>query len=103
MSPGRIVGSRNRAPEGERMVPSADSVLKQMFFEMMSDGYIDLKSRTTTQWASWAWMACTYPPSMGASRPARWVGGTPMCAWSAAGINNASTRVLVRPFIPSSR
>ena len=37
-----------RAPPGLTVVPSGESVVKQMFFEMMMFGYIDLKSSTTT-------------------------------------------------------
>ena len=54
----RMVGSRptrlsldmNLAPDGATISPSGDRVVKQMFLAMISDGYIDLKSRTQTQW-----------------------------------------------------
>ncbi len=40
----------NLAPEGLTISPSSDRVVKQMFFAIIRDGYMDLKSSTTTQW-----------------------------------------------------
>ncbi len=48
MIPRRTEDARNRAPFGATVVPSGESVVKQRFRAMMIDGYIDLKSSTTT-------------------------------------------------------
>ncbi len=83
---------RNLAPLGETISPSSLSVVKQMFLLMMSDGYIDLKSSTMTQWYSPGSMVCTYPPSMASSSSSSWreVNGTP------TGPNGAGTRSALR-------
>ena len=49
-SPRRTSFETNAVPEGATIAPSGDRVVKQMFFAMIVDGYIDLKSRTQTQW-----------------------------------------------------
>ena len=62
-----------------------------MFLAMISEGYMDLKSRTQTQWYSPGVMVCTYPPSI-CSEPAilRPMLGTAMFPRSAARMSRES-------------
>src|SRR3989304_4955546 len=62
--PTRCCAFRNRTPIGLSTVPASLRVVKQMFFSMMIDGYIEEKSRAITHSYSPGSRLWTYPPSM---------------------------------------
>ncbi len=89
--PTRLSFERNLVPDGATISPSGDRVVKQMFFAIIVEGYMDLKSRTHTQWYRPGLMSCTYPPSIWSPSLTRLpICGTATSARSAARIRSES-------------
>src|SRR5207253_4883400 len=83
----------NFAPVGLAIVPFGETVVKQMLFSMIREGYIARKSREMTHSYRPGCRLWTYPPSICSTRPPRiFILATATCARSAARIRIESIR-----------